>query len=77
VSCAQPLSQGVYQYTSNTTPGYKEIIGVAVATNAVTVNGGAADRKVEYFDSEIVVNNSSGPLWQNVEAVSGGTTNKG
>lgn len=48
-----------------------------LATNAVTVNGGLADRKVEYFHREIVVNNGSGPVWHNVEVVSGGTTNKG
>jgi len=36
------------EYTSITTPGYKDICGAAIATNSVAVNGGTADRKVEY-----------------------------
>jgi len=58
-------------------PGAKEIVGVAIATNAVTVNSGAADRKVEYFHKEISVANSSGPVWQGVTVTSGGATDPG
>jgi RHS repeat-associated protein len=66
------------QYTCITNPGYASIIGVALATNGVTVNSGAADRKGEYFHNEITVANGSGPLWQTVTVNSGGcTTNAG
>ncbi len=65
------------EYTGITTPGYKDICGVALATNAVTVNGNAADRRVEYFHREIEVANSGGPLWQEVTVSSGGATNTG
>ena len=34
------------EYTSITTPGYKDICAAAIATNGVTVNGNTADRKV-------------------------------
>jgi hypothetical protein len=34
------------QYTSITTPGYEDILGVALATNSVTVNSGGTDRKI-------------------------------
>jgi len=50
------------QYVGLTTPGYENIIGAALATNGVTVNGSAADRKAEYFHKELAVANSSGPI---------------
>lgn len=53
-------------HTSITTPGYEDIMGVAFATNPVTVNSGATDRKVEYFHREISVANGSSPVWQAV-----------
>lgn len=66
------------EYTCITNPGYASIIGAALATNGVTVNSGAADRKGEYFHNEITVANGSGPLWQTVAVNSGGcTTNAG
>jgi RHS repeat-associated protein len=65
------------QYTSIFNPGYKDILGVALATNSVTVNRGPADRKVEYFHREISVANDSGPLWQNVSVTSGAATANG
>jgi len=68
---------GLNEYTNIVTPGYKDILGVAIATNTVTVNGGLADRKVEYFHKQITITNSSGPLWQNVGISAGGTTNGG
>ena len=37
------------EYTEVNTPGYKDILGPAIATNAVSVNGLLADRKNEYF----------------------------
>jgi RHS repeat-associated protein len=65
------------QYTTITTPGYKDITGAALATNTVTVNSGTADRKVEYFHREITVANSSGPVWQTVTVSSGGVSSNG
>ncbi len=50
------------EYTSITTPGYQNILGLAFATNSVTVNSATADRKGEYFHSELSVANGSGPL---------------
>jgi hypothetical protein len=62
------------EYSGITTPGSKDIIGLAVATSAVTVNGGAADRKGEYFHKAITVGNSGGPVWQEVTNSAGGAT---
>jgi len=70
-------ANGLNQYTDITTPGYKDICGIAIATNGVTVNGGAADRKVEYFHREIGIANGSGALWQDVPVTSGGATDTG
>jgi RHS repeat-associated protein len=65
------------EYTGIQTPGYVSIIGAALATNSVTVNGGAADRKAEYFHKEIAVANGTGPVWQNVTNTSGTFTSQG
>jgi RHS repeat-associated protein len=65
------------QYTSITTPGYKDIVGVAIATNSVTVNSGATDRKVEYFHREISIANGSAPVWQSVTVTSGSSNSSG
>jgi RHS repeat-associated protein len=65
------------QYIGILTPSYANIIGAAFATNSVTVNNGATDRKAEYFHREIAVANGSGPAWQNVTNISGTFTNKG
>ena len=65
------------EYTSIATPGYESIIGAALATNGVTVNSGAADRKSEYFHREITVANGGGPVWQNASVTSGGGTTNG
>jgi len=35
---------GLNQYSAVATLGYEDIIGVAIATNSVMVNGGTADR---------------------------------
>jgi RHS repeat-associated protein len=62
------------QYTNVTTPGYKDIIGAAMATNSVAVNGNATDRKVEYFHNELSIANGSGPVYQSV-SISSGSSN--
>jgi len=59
------------QYTSIATPGYKDVCGAAIATNSVTVNACATDRKSEYFHDELSIANSNGPLWETVNVNSG------
>ncbi len=60
------------------TPGYEHIVGAALATNSVTVNGNTADRHGEYFHREISVANTNQPVWQNVDEHRGGRSpNKG
>ena len=65
------------QYTTVTTPGYRDILGAALATNSVTVNSGAADRRGEYYHREITVANGSAAVWQSVAVTSGGSTSNG
>src|SRR5258708_36489117 len=65
------------QYTSVTTSGYKDILGVALATNSVTVKSSSTDRKIEYFHREIPVSNGSGPLWQTATVISGSSSTNG
>ena len=47
-------------------PGYVDVMGVAFATNSVTVNGQTAYRKVEYFRQQLAVTNTSGAVWLSV-----------
>jgi hypothetical protein len=47
------------QYTSRDVPGAVDVMGIAFATNTVTVNGQAVYRKGEYFRKELSVNNAS------------------
>ena len=65
------------QYTNITTPGFENILGAALATNSVTVNGGMADRHGEYFHQELSVANTNQPVWQTVTNITGTFTNKG
>jgi RHS repeat-associated protein len=76
----QTISYGVNnlnEYTNVTTPGFKDIIGDAIATNSVTINSAAADRKGEYFHNQISIANSSSPVWQTVSISAGGTISGG
>jgi len=50
-------------------------MGLSFATNTVTVNGQAAYRKGEYFRKELVVNNSSNPLWTPITVADPGQDN--
>lgn len=65
------------QYASVVTPGVKDVVGAAFATNSVTVNNGAADRHGEYFHRQISVLNTNQPTWQTVAVSSGGATDSG
>ena len=74
------LRQSIYtanllnQYTQRTVPGFVDIIGVALATNPVYVNGQMASRKGEYFRRELSVNNATAPVWQQVTVTASGET---
>ena len=65
------------QITTRDYPGTNDVIGAALATSAVTVNGQTAWRKGEYFWSTAKTNNASHPQWLGVTVASGGNTNKG
>ncbi|MGA2160405.1 MAG: RHS repeat-associated core domain-containing protein [Verrucomicrobiota bacterium] len=65
------------QITSRDHPGTNDIIGVALATNGVTVNGQTAWRKGEYFWSTIKSNNTAASQWEGVTVASGSFTNLG
>jgi RHS repeat-associated protein len=58
------------QITSRQYPGAADVIGAALATNAVTVNGQTAWRKGEYFWSTINLFNSGSAQWQTPTVVS-------
>jgi RHS repeat-associated protein len=62
------------QITTRDVPGYVDIMGIALATNAVAVNGQTAYRKGEYFRKELSVNNGSMPQWTNLTVASPGQT---
>jgi len=55
-------------------PGFVDIIGIALATNPVYVNGELAYRKGEYFRRELSVNNATAPVWQQVTVTASGET---
>ena len=65
-------ANALIQYTARSVPGAVDIMGVAWATNSVLVNGQVAERKGEYFRSELSVNNSSGPVWEAVTVTNSG-----
>ena len=76
-------ANAVNQYTNVLTPGFKDIMGAALAHNSVGVTNtltsaeGVADRKGEYFHRELSVHNTNGPLWQTVSVTSGGSVSNG
>ncbi len=65
------------QITSRDYPGTTDIIGVALATNPVIVNGQPAFHKWEYFRGTVGTNNSRSPAWLTATVASGGSTNTG
>ena len=54
------------QIMSRGAPGDVDVMGLALATNTVKVNGLAAYRKWEYFREQIAVNNTAAALWTNM-----------
>jgi RHS repeat-associated protein len=67
---ASYYANNLNQLTSRQYPGTNDIIGAALATNSVTVNGQNAWRKGEYFWSPINLNNSGSAQWQTPTVVS-------
>ena len=65
------------QITARDYPGTNDVIGAALATNTVTVNGQTAWRKGEYFWSTVKSNNTAAAQWEGVSVVSGSFTNNG
>jgi RHS repeat-associated protein len=82
----RPVNYGansLNQYTTITNLGYRDVLGIAFATNNVGVTntltsaGGLADRKTEYFHRELSINNTNAPLWQTLSVTSGGSVSNG
>jgi YD repeat-containing protein len=65
------------QITSRDYPGTNDVIGVALATNSVVVNGLTAFHKGEYFWGTAKTNNASLAQWQQVAVSSGGNSSAG
>ncbi len=63
------------QYTSCDVPGFIDIKGASIATNAVTVNGLSTYRKGEYFRQELPMTNNVGPIWTNITISATGQSN--
>lgn len=59
------------QITSRDVPGYKDVVGLSLVTNAVTVNGLSTYRKGEYFRNELIITNTTAPAWTNVSIAAG------
>jgi hypothetical protein len=65
------------QIISRDFPGTNDVVGVALATNSVTLNGQPAWHKWEYFWGTVNTNNTTAPAWLTATAASGGASNTG
>lgn len=65
------------QITSRDYPGTNDIIGAALATNAVTLNGQPVFHKWEYFWGTVQTNNTAAPAWLGAMVASGGGSTTG
>jgi YD repeat-containing protein len=70
---ASYAANNLNQYTNRSVPGAVDVMGVAYATNNVTVNGVVAYRRVEYFRREVPTNNASVPVWVGLTVSSAGS----
>jgi len=52
------------QYSQRDVPGYVDVLGAALSSSTVTVNGESVYRKAEYFRKELTVDNNSAAVWQ-------------
>ena len=71
------MANNLNQVISRDYPGTNDVIGVAFATNSVTVNGQTAWRKGEYFWALVKTNNSAAAIYEPVTIASGGTNING
>ncbi len=60
------------QYTARDVPGAVDVMGVALATSTVTVNGLPVYRRGEYFRKELPVSNGSSAVWASVTVAATG-----
>ncbi len=60
------------QYTQRGVPGTNDVVGAALQGTNVTVNGVAADRKLEYFHGTAGTNNASQAAWLSAVVVGAG-----
>lgn len=67
------------QYQQRTVPGAVDVLGSAHAAATVTVNNQATSRKGDYFSKELVVDNTSSPVYApiNVLAIRAGVGGNG
>jgi len=65
------------QITSRDLPGASDIVGAALATNSVTLNGQPAGHKWEYYWGTVNTNNTAAPAWLSATVASGGASNTG
>lgn len=78
-------NQRIANYSANTLnqivsrdyPGTNDVVGVALATNGVKVNGQTAFHKGEYFWGAVSTNNTASAKWQQVTVASGGGSTAG
>ena len=68
---ANYTNNSLNQITSRDVPGDVDVMGLAIATNTITVNGLAAYRKGEYFRQQLAVTNGSAALWTNITVIGG------
>jgi RHS repeat-associated protein len=71
---ASYTNNSLNQITSRDYPGYVDVMGDGLATNAVTVNSVTAYRKNEYFRQQVSVANTSSPVWEDVTVAAPGQT---
>jgi RHS repeat-associated protein len=65
------------QITNRGVPGYVDVLGLALATNTVGVNGSNAYRKGEYFWEQLAMGNNSNAVWTTVTVTSGQASTSG
>jgi len=71
---ASYTNNSLNQITSRDYPGYVDVMGDGLATNAVTVNSATAYRKSEYYREQLSVANASSPVWEDVTVAAPGQT---
>jgi RHS repeat-associated protein len=71
---ANYTNNSLNQLTSRGVPAAVDVMGLGLATNAVTVNGSTAYRKNEYFRDQLSVTNSSAAVWDSITVAATGQT---